>query len=641
MKRILFHPANFGVATNNAALRHKASLPLRASGSLAALKCEIRATTLNVGNIVHNEAVAKSFEIDRTRSCLSSIEHLYVTEYRGKRQDFRAAIQANFDAVVFSYANMISPPAPGRADAQQRHMERLCEVVDALPVPVYVFGMGMQEALDSEDRLVPAMRDLLRLFDKKATIFGVRGDETEAFLHNMGCTNAVALGCPSLYVYPGNILKTQPRKVKKRDRLLTAGYLGLRNLRGYQPERVEFLRALASRYTVNYVFQNDIYSYHELGDVAGLYDDATGRCDAAAISLYMQACGVAPIPFEGMWHFRDARSWRQLAEAHDCYFGDRFHGGVVALQASRPSLFVYKDLRVRELTNHFGIPNVALEDVRADNLKPLLRSAFSKERTEEMRDRYADRLREYRAITAKAGLSLTSDGVMPSGTSFRGEWRVLISRVAHAAVKTRPHTGKTGTPERLMKRQGGSDALRSDAKITAAITLFDRKPASVMTLELVLRALLEGKRLNAADKCLNAFLDEAGTDVMRFDSDACFRVANLFHTQQRQKTAQRLMDHLFSRKNQWPENYVRLYANILLADGQPEAASVLLARQINDGEAGPATMFQQARASLATGHARDALQHAEAALANQPNDALHGRILQLKAKAESIAKGAA
>ncbi|WP_262689755.1 polysaccharide pyruvyl transferase family protein [Kordiimonas aestuarii] len=633
MKRILFHPANFGVAANNAKLVHKASLPLSAARSIADLKAEIAATTLNVGNIVHNEAVAKSFEVDRAKSCLSSIEHLYFTECGGRTADFASCLTANFDAVVFSYANLIAPPLQGRADAQERHMARLCEVVEALPIPLYVFGMGMQEALTDASPLVPSMRELLKLIDKKAEIFGVRGAETEAFLHGMGCVHAVALGCPSLYVYPENILKIAPLKARKKHKVLTAGYLGLRHLTGYQAERVDFLRALASRYRVNYVFQNDIYSYHELGDLPGIYDDATGECDKAAIAAYMQAYGQEPIDFDGMWHFRDARSWRQFAAMHDFYFGDRFHGGVVALQASRPALFVYKDLRVRELTNHFAIPNVALAEVTPETMPELLRAAFSAERTERFREQYAARLGDYHFRCRDAGLM--PRGAHPVGAVAKpaAAWRTEVARIALAASRVRRKTdarpeGRTIYPEFVKKRNRVRD------QITAAVELLMRPKASAALLEPVVRTLLTNARPQAAQKCLTCFLDTAQAEIATLPDDACFRLANLYNRYQMHEAARRIIELLYVDRERRGEKNARLYANILLAEGNYTAAEQVLMPILGKGAADAATEFQLARAAFGQGRAGDAIARAEAALAHKPEAALLSRIEHLKGLAE-------
>ncbi|WP_392342680.1 polysaccharide pyruvyl transferase family protein (plasmid) [Phaeobacter sp. BS23] len=50
---------------------------------------------------------------------------------------------------------------------------------------------------------------------------------------------------------------------------------------------------------------------------------------------------------------------------HDVYIGDRFHGGVAALQAGQPTIFLKHDNRVAELTEHFGLLSAEHAEIHA------------------------------------------------------------------------------------------------------------------------------------------------------------------------------------------------------------------------------------------------------------------------------------
>ncbi|WP_417459205.1 polysaccharide pyruvyl transferase family protein [Kordiimonas sp.] len=638
VQRVLFHPGNFGVAPNGAALKYKASLPLRAFTSIERLHNDVKATTLNVGNIVHNEAVAKCFEVKRAKSCMSGIEHVFYKECKGSVERYQALLRDNFDAVIFSFANMIAPPPPGRAEAQQEHMERLCEIVDKMPIPLYVFGMGMQEPVEDETTLVPAMVEFLKLLDKKARLVGVRGAETEAFLHRIGCGNAVALGCPSLYVYPENILSIKPGNVGPDARVLTAGYMGLRHLFGFQDARVDFLRSLAGRYRTSYVFQNDIYSYHELKDIKGLYDDATGQCDQRVLNDYVRAHGAVPPAFDGSWHFRDARAWRQFAAEHDFYFGDRFHGGVVALQASRPSLFVYNDLRVRELTEHYRIPNCALDEIMNEDLESLVQERLSRERLEEFKACYASRLREYYERCRDAGLTpIDNIGVSAlSRQSPTPDWVQDIVATARAHIADTAQTEDRSAKPKLLAflhrdaQEPVAATVTPGERISAAVAIFEKAGGAAAPFELIIRGLIAADQLDAAAQCLHRFLGAPKEIWMAPDPDFYFRLANLFHGKKRHEEARSAAVVYFREMgNRKPRN-VRLFASILQALGKTEKAQRILFKLRERDGTSPAIELQLAQLALEKGELDAAERHAEEGLSLAPEPAVRAKLENTK-----------
>lgn len=401
--RVLFHPANPGFSPNFSKILGKSSLPLQAANSLSGTRSQVNATSPNVGNIVHNEAVAKTFDIDLTYSCMASIERLFKFEARGNIKNFQNILRTNFDAVIFSFANMIAGPVQGKEAAQAAQMERLAEITDAINIPLYVFGMGMQNPLTSANDIKPELLNFLKKINEKAQIFGVRGSNTERFLKSIGCSEAIALGCPSLYVYPDNILNIKPLQQTLGLNISTAGYLDRKHLLGYQPERFEALQKIAHTYQASYVFQNDLYTLHELENVASLYNDADGSCDPKILHPYFGSFGYE-VAINDFRFFRDPRAWRQFASSKDCFIGDRFHGGVTSLQSGRPALFLVHDLRVQELTDHFALPNITIEKLLDDDLYATVQNAFGTQKIQEMHEVYSERLNQYLSLTARCGL---------------------------------------------------------------------------------------------------------------------------------------------------------------------------------------------------------------------------------------------
>ncbi len=560
--RIFFHPANFGVAANAAAIRMKASLPLRSFDTIDDVREEKDATTENVGNMVHNEAVAKSFEINRLRSCMAPLYHFYVNESKSNKKLFQQSMKNGFDAVVLSLANLISPPLPGGEAAQQKHMELLCEILDALPIPFYMYGLGMQNPIDNIDKLVPGMVEFLKLLNDKSAMFGVRGAQTEKFMHDHGFTNAKALGCPSLYVYPENILSIETPDVGKTASVLTAGHLWLRNIFGFQPERMQFLRDLADTYQSEYVFQDDIYSFHELSAVRGFYDDSSGLVDKSAMDNYLTAHGLSSIPFKNYWHFRDSRSWRMLAAKTDFYFGDRFHGGVVSLQVGKPALFVYRDLRVEELTEHVGAPSISFDELQDKDIADVAADAFSKERLEKFKDTYLDRANEYYDYCTERGMKPLKEirSRAHRRTGLQYAWQQPLIDAVCAGKK----------PEELPDR------------LQAALNIISMDQHNHRSGELLVRALIAERMHEELAEVSILMTDQEQGKAEWIDAEYFFRMAHLLAEQKLWEDALKFADVYYNTIYKRKGHRTELYAAIQIELGNYEDAEAALLRRPDD-----------------------------------------------------------
>lgn len=488
--RVLFHPGNPGFAINLSRIVGKASLPLQAANSIAGLRTQISATSVNVGNIIHNEAVAKTFQLDLQQSCMANIERLYRAEAKADKKTFQKILAKNYDAVVFSFANMIAPAIPGHEAQQAQHMAQLADITEAINVPLYVLGMGMQKPLQSADDIHPEQVRFLKAVNAKAEIFGVRGAHTETFLHKIGCTNAKALGCPSLYLYPDNIHAIEPLAYNSSLKTLTAGYLARRYLLGEDTHRLKALQKIGTSLDASYVFQNDLFTLQELEHVPHLYDDATGTCNGEILNLYFKTFGH-DIPEFDFRLFRDPRAWRQFAATKDCFVGDRFHGGVVALQTGRPSLFLYDDLRVEELTNHFGIPSIPIDEFNAKSMPQVFETAFSKVRLDEMKETYEMRCQEYFSLAQECGLK---------------------------PVRQVPRKTQMQPPARR-------GLLKDRKALLAARTLFENCDGGIELGEVVLTAMARGR---ATQKTVNEFVaDWLAKNPAPFSEAVALRCGNL------------------------------------------------------------------------------------------------------------------
>ena len=138
-----------------------------------------------------------------------------------------------------------------------------------------------------------------------------------------------------------------------------------------------------------------------------------GPVSAASAAHWLTEQAGSPIRFQRYYYFHEAGAWRQAALRHDVYIGDRFHGGVAALQAGVPAIFLSHDNRVAELTEHFGLPHLTTRAFARKGLAAVMDEYLAPEAIHRMKTLHAQRSREFFAVMARAGLS-PAIGAVPS-----------------------------------------------------------------------------------------------------------------------------------------------------------------------------------------------------------------------------------
>ncbi len=347
----------------------------------------------NLGNMIHRMAMIQMMECDRANS--SQINLFRLMNKVGSATSAAALLDRNFDGLVLTMSNMLRP------DASEPGMG---ELIRNIRIPVYCFGLGIQNALPDGDEkaLMPDILDLLRALDDKSTIFGVRGETTLAWLKTIGIKNAKALGCPSMFAYPKNIMSVaapvQPA------RFITAGHLAMTN---QQDSRGHKLMRGFRAISPSYVFQGEVAHFKELL-YCNIYDEATQTLERGVIAPYIEKRMCYQPPFDRYYSFSESSSWRQACAQFDVYVGDRIHCGVAALQVGVPALILYADARVQELAAYHGIPSCSLDDFEAKGPRAVIEENLNAGSIETFKDRYCHVLRKFEQTIDQVGLSLVN-----------------------------------------------------------------------------------------------------------------------------------------------------------------------------------------------------------------------------------------
>lgn len=347
--------------------------------------------TSNKGNMLIGEGSCRIFDYDRNHSCMLSV-HVLHDAYKGSKEAMDL-LNNNFDALVLPMANEIRP---------NLNHASLLKVLEQIKIPVIVLGMGMQNEMEDLSVLESATVEMLRWIDEKARVFGVRGTYTEGWLKKMGFKNPTALGCPSMMLYPENILGIRAPTGEPADyRFVTAGYLQKKSVRGKQ------LAKFFEGQKCSYVFQDEIFLFKDELQGRDFFDDSRSQLRQSVIEPLMSEAIGARAPFDKYFYFDSVEAWRQCYGWHDIFIGDRFHGGVAALQVGLPTAILFKDLRVKELSEFFGVPHTSVDKACTMGIEAFMAEYLSEQRIAAFHDVYRTRLRNFHRHLTEAGMAMT------------------------------------------------------------------------------------------------------------------------------------------------------------------------------------------------------------------------------------------
>lgn len=365
----------------------------RASGTKLGNALECWEYTDNKGNMLIGEAPSRFIESDRKSSCFINLWALhYDAGWSAER--ISDEIQKNFDLVVLPEANAIRPGVDH---------DVMADILDALKTEFIVLGLGMQKIIPADlDQLHPNLKRFLQVIDKKASLIGVRGHSTENWLKSVGLTKAKALGCPSLYVYPENILKLRSIDATSAKRFLTGGYI-----QGKESRSSNLIKMFRG-HDAHYIMQDELNALkRHIHPDANIYNDANGEVNKSTLNELLEAIHSTTMPFSSYRWFQDPNAWRAFNSGFDLFLGDRFHGGVAALQAGVPAIMIKNDLRVDELTSFFGIPSITGADVKHTEIRDMICELVSTAQLEQFKGVYRQRLADLSSSFKEIDTELT------------------------------------------------------------------------------------------------------------------------------------------------------------------------------------------------------------------------------------------
>ena len=406
MNKMFFYPHHSGVVCtlNNKNIPFVPFSP-QLDGSFESIKNNLHVCTPNPGNLIHSESPSRIFKCDISSSSKGNLAA--VIKSFNNVEEAAKFFEANYDALILSFANDI------RIDWETNDHILFASLIEIINIKVFAFGLGLQQEIDGGlEKLKPGIIRLLNALNEKSSIFGVRGFTTEKWLRENGIKKAVALGCPSMYRNPRNILTAIDSSINlKATNILTAGY-------AHSKERHSalcdfFLRSDSPQ--VSYIFQNDLFAVFNdavIDDKYSFFDSSSYRVERSLTNKRLYEIHKKEQPFKDYYFFMNSFSWFQCNSMHDLFIGDRLHAAICALLAGTPAVLLYEDIRVKEIADFYGIPSLSVDELKEHDLSSLKSKYLNDRRASIFRERYLKRLNNFFNICEEHGLSFIEESVI-------------------------------------------------------------------------------------------------------------------------------------------------------------------------------------------------------------------------------------
>ncbi|MGC0055111.1 polysaccharide pyruvyl transferase family protein [Brucella pituitosa] len=405
--KILFYPYHLGYLHTNQQISPVAGLPMSVPYTMEDMEKDLWGVTHNVGNTIHVEAPSRMLEYDTFNSASTYLIDLYRT-YGSDPVATAKVISDRFDYLLISEANVFRLHGKDKSESETetQRLKIIADIVDNLTIPFSVIGAGLQSIpSDNLDDFDSNIAYFLRVVDKKSVMLGVRGRATRDWLKRAGISrNVKALGCPSMFLYPKNILGIQYKEINRNSQILTAGYLTPRHIK-HRRKRVNISVDIARNFITDFVMQDDYYELSE-GQIENHFNEALGILDRDFVLKTLSDLGLDASAIRNFFHFRNSYAWRIKSGQYDAYIGDRLHGGIAAMQAMRPAMIFHDDYRVEELAGLFEFPSASIQSIQKHGVMELITQNYTPHAFDRFKETYSNILNNFRTEMKNAGLKL-------------------------------------------------------------------------------------------------------------------------------------------------------------------------------------------------------------------------------------------
>jgi hypothetical protein len=383
----------------------------------------------NTGNMIHAAAarrmLARFVEYDRPGEWTDAdIERL----------------RSEHSHLVFVTANLIRLGVPGDHPSIKGLMASLVTLtknIERAGLPIVVFGLGSQAALYGpyEFTAAPEVLRLLHVISDHSRKIAVRGSFTADVCVKLGIKNVEVVGCQSMFWHRSPEFSwtlTEPISDKAHDIVF--------NFTDAPAEANLITQAMGRGHDV-IGQQNDAEEWVKANEAGSALPERVKYNWGVAVAFQK---GLIDRSIYEQWikkhfyQFRRPEPWLEHVRRYRFSYGTRLHGNIAAMLGGARATWIVHDMRLKEVCDHFCLPSIGFEEVRAGvDLQTLYdRADFSR-----CHRVYPERYRAFYDYVAEAGLphclpapvdSVTAPNAVPCAelVGEAGDLETLVPQVA-------------------------------------------------------------------------------------------------------------------------------------------------------------------------------------------------------------------
>ena len=301
---------------------------------------------MNTGNLLFQYAIAKLFDFKASHI---GIDIPY-------RHD---SVNGKFDYLILPCANFINPAFD---------LTGLANYLEKVKIPIIPIGLGIQSPSTDSTEIIyndlhESVKRILQIFKRQSPALMLRGSKTCEVLLSFGFSpdSLVISGCPSNFISKQSFMEAgfSQRNLIESDMktiLITGDEIWPKDKlkRDLENKLLELLRKAEG-----------IYLVQSVEALVSELLDRNGRNVSDELLAILRHLGFQGTNDELSRYFRvyhSIDSWMMGIRSTCFSTGLRLHGNMCSLQSGIPSVWIYHDLRTRELCESMDLPSMSIRD---------------------------------------------------------------------------------------------------------------------------------------------------------------------------------------------------------------------------------------------------------------------------------------
>ena len=234
---------------------------------------------------------------------------------------------------------------------RNRDISKYVDFLLKLDIKIIIVSLGIEDYLKNPTEVYkfhPSVNKLLQIASSSSSWIGVRGPYTASIVQQNGFKNVVPVGCPTMY------WNLSPEfRINTKQQYTNPLVVYHKSIAQYHYSLIKDLPLLGQDYLDEIIFTNNQeHDIHAINQERRSYDQIENKEN---ILQQVATKGVFTRNFD---------EWFSTISKHDFVFGPRLHGCIGALIQGIPSVFLCRDLRVKEIVEMYKLPHFTYDELK-------------------------------------------------------------------------------------------------------------------------------------------------------------------------------------------------------------------------------------------------------------------------------------